>query len=129
MTAHLIIVLIIFWSRDGNIKACLPATASGQPSPDQYAQKDTELIVGLSVTLGLFIIEFAGFFGGISMFMPTQSLLSISAHLSAAVTLSYFVFETWSCDMFWYVFGFCSCMPAIFEIFLMIGVLAFKKGM
>ena len=35
------------------------------------------LIIGLSVSLGLFLIELIGFFGGISMFMHTQGLICI----------------------------------------------------
>jgi hypothetical protein len=35
------------------------------------------MIIGLSVALGLFGIELIGFIGGISMFLPFQSLLCI----------------------------------------------------
>ncbi len=35
------------------------------------------LTIGLSVSLGLFAIELIGFFGGMSMFMPTQGLICI----------------------------------------------------
>lgn len=35
------------------------------------------MIIGLSVGLGLMLIELIGFIGGISMFMPFQSMLCI----------------------------------------------------
>ena len=35
------------------------------------------MIIGLSVTLGLFLFELIGFMGGITMFFPFQSLLCI----------------------------------------------------
>ena len=33
--------------------------------------------------------------------------LAIVAHVSAAITLAVFITEVWSCDLFWYIFGFC----------------------
>ena len=40
------------------------------------------LTIGLSISLGLFAIELIGFFGGISMFMPTQGLLCILSKIA-----------------------------------------------
>nr|XP_023651487.1 transmembrane protein 107 isoform X4 [Paramormyrops kingsleyae] len=76
LTAHLVIVITIFWSRDNNVRACLPLDFS----QDEYRSQDTQLVVALSVTLGLFAIELAGFFSGVSMFNSTQSLLCILFH-------------------------------------------------
>ncbi|XP_048885524.1 transmembrane protein 107 isoform X6 [Brienomyrus brachyistius] len=76
LTAHLVIVITIFWSRDNNVRACLPLDYS----QDEYRSQDTQLVVALSVTLGLFAIELAGFFSGASMFNSTQSLLCILFH-------------------------------------------------
>lgn len=86
------------------------------------------MIIGLSVTFGLFLIELFGFMGGITMFMPFQSLLSTVAHAGASVALSYFLFDSWPCDWYWWVFGFCSAFPAFTEIITMIGVGFFRKG-
>ncbi|XP_051781099.1 transmembrane protein 107-like isoform X2 [Erpetoichthys calabaricus] len=123
LIAHLVIVITIFWSRENNVLACLPL----QYTQQDYNNKDTELIVALSVTLGMFAIELAGFFSGISMFNNSQSLLSLVAHCSAAVTLSFFVFRKWECWTYWYIFGFCSALPALIEIVLFIAVLGMKK--
>ncbi|KAK6176195.1 hypothetical protein SNE40_014524 [Patella caerulea] len=122
--AHLVIVIVIFWSKGENILMCLPEDYSS----DEYSLKDMQLTIGLSVTLGLFFLELLGFIGGITMFMPFQSLLSTCAHSSAAVVLSYFLFDAWPCDWYWYVFGFCSAFPAVTELITIIGVLGFKKG-
>ena len=35
------------------------------------------LVIGLSVALGLLILEFVGFLGGFSMFLPSQGLICI----------------------------------------------------
>ncbi|XP_066296907.1 transmembrane protein 107-like [Branchiostoma lanceolatum] len=123
LIAHLIITINLYWTRRDNIEACLPETYT----QDQYNQKDTELLVGLSLTLAFAAVELTGFFTGISMFLPTVGMLSTAAHASAAVSLSYFVFEQWECDLYWWVFGFCSAFPLVVEIGAMIAILGFKK--
>ncbi|XP_043532901.1 transmembrane protein 107 like isoform X2 [Chiloscyllium plagiosum] len=123
LMAHLVIVIDIFWSRENNVLASLPPTHTSL----QYQNRDTELIVALSVTLGMFLIELLGFFSGVSMFNSTQSLISVAAHCSACICLSFFVFEKWECWTYWYIFSFCSALPACIEIILMIGVFGLKK--
>ncbi|PIO34282.1 hypothetical protein AB205_0072430, partial [Aquarana catesbeiana] len=61
LLAHLVIVVTIFWSR---VSASLLSR-----------RLSYWLIVALSVTLGMFVIELAGFLSGVSMFNNTQSLL------------------------------------------------------
>ncbi|XP_038635440.1 transmembrane protein 107 like isoform X1 [Scyliorhinus canicula] len=123
LVAHLIIVIIIFWSRKNNVLACLPPSYT----PRQYQSRDTELIVALSVTLGMFLIELLGFFSGVSMFNGTQNLISIGTHASGSVTLLFFLFEQWPCNTYWWIFSFCSTLPACIEIVLMIAVFVLKK--
>ncbi|XP_063302084.1 transmembrane protein 107 isoform X1 [Pelobates fuscus] len=123
LIAHLVIVITIFWSRENNVLACLPVTYTQQ----EFSSRDTELIVALSVTLGMFVIEFAGFLSGISMFNNTQSLLSVGAHASASVALLFFLFEAWSCSVYWWIMALCSVLPALTEIIVFIAVLGFKR--
>uniref|UniRef100_A0A8D0B805 Transmembrane protein 107 n=1 Tax=Salvator merianae TaxID=96440 RepID=A0A8D0B805_SALMN len=123
LTAHLVIVITIFWSRGYNVQASLPL----QCSQEEYEAKDSELVVALSVTLGLFAIELAGFFSGVSMFNSLQSLLSLAAHCSAAICLSFFVFERWETGTYWYIMGFCSALPAAVEVLLFVSVFGLKK--
>ncbi|XP_043933216.1 transmembrane protein 107 isoform X2 [Protopterus annectens] len=123
LTAHLVIVITIFWSRENNVLACLPSSYS----VEQYNSRDTEMIVALSVTLGMFVIELCGFFSGVSMFNNAQSLISISAHCSASVCLSFFVLHKWECWTYWYILSFCSALPAVIEVILCAAVLGLKK--
>ncbi|XP_030043302.1 transmembrane protein 107 isoform X3 [Microcaecilia unicolor] len=123
LVAHLVIVITIFWSRENNVLACLPPTYT----KEEYSSRDTEMIVALSVTLGLFAIELAGFLSGVSMFNNTQSLLSTGAHASAAVALLFFLFEQWACSLYWWIFAFCSALPACIEVILFIAVFGLKK--
>ncbi|XP_073507097.1 transmembrane protein 107 isoform X2 [Phyllobates terribilis] len=123
LTAHLVIVITIFWSRENNVLACLPL----EYTQDQYKAADTELIVALSVTLGMFVMELAGFFSGVSMFNNTQGVLSIGAHVSASVALLFYLFEAWTCAVYWWIFAFCSALPAFTEIIVFIAVLGMKR--
>ncbi|KAJ0066161.1 hypothetical protein NL108_001397, partial [Boleophthalmus pectinirostris] len=88
---------------DNNVKACLPL----EYTQEQYEEADKRLVVGLAVTLGLFAIELAGFFSGVSMFNCSQGLLSLAVHCSASVSLSFFVFEKWECWTYWVIFACC----------------------
>ncbi|CAL8341609.1 transmembrane protein 107 isoform X1 [Gadus morhua] len=123
ITSHLVIVITIFWSRDNNVKAGLPLDFS----QEQYDKEDANLVVGLSVTLGLFAIELGGFFSGVSMFNCSQGLLSTAAHASASVALLFFLFEQWDYDIFWWILAICSVLPALVEIMLCIAVFGMKK--
>lgn len=121
--AHLVIVITIFWSRENNVKACLPL----EYTKEQYDDEDKKLVVGLAVTLGLFAIELAGFFSGVSMFNCSQGLLSTGVHASASVALLFFLFEQWECSIYWWILAICSVLPALVEIFLFIAVFGLKK--
>ncbi|XP_011726420.1 transmembrane protein 107 isoform X1 [Macaca nemestrina] len=129
LLAHLVVVITLFWSRDSNIQACLPLRFT----PEEYDKQDIHplplcrLVAALSVTLGLFAVELAGFLSGVSMFNSTQSLISIGAHCSASVALSFFIFERWECTMYWYIFVFCSALPAVTEMTLFVTVFGLKK--
>ena len=83
---------------------------------------------GLGAGIGLLVIEFMGFLSGLSMFgAPSITLISITTHATASVALAYFALDVWDCDLYWWIFGSCSALPALLEIFLMIGVLGLKK--
>ncbi|XP_052052848.1 transmembrane protein 107 isoform X2 [Apodemus sylvaticus] len=137
LLAHLVVVITLFWSRESNIQACLPLKFT----PEEYEKQDNHavrkpcsdplsprrLLAALCLTLGLFAVELAGFLSGVSMFNSTQSLLSIAAHCSAAVALSFFIFEQWECTTYWYIFAFCSACPAVTETALFIAVFGLKK--
>ncbi|XP_066497688.1 transmembrane protein 107 [Hoplias malabaricus] len=123
LTAHLVIVITIFWSRDNNIRACLPLDFTDE----QYRNEETRLVIALSVTLGLFAVELIGFFSGVTMFKSNQGLLSVAAHCTASVCLSFFVFQQWECWTYWIIFAFCSVVPALGELVQIVAVLGLKK--
>ncbi|XP_059574988.1 transmembrane protein 107 isoform X4 [Alligator mississippiensis] len=104
LVAHLVIVIGAFWAREDNVRASLPL----DHTPEEYGRRDTELVVALSVTLGLFAVELAGFLSGVSMFNPLQGLLSLGAHCGAAISLSLFLSAHWESASYWYILGTCS---------------------
>ncbi|XP_077053717.1 transmembrane protein 107 [Siphateles boraxobius] len=118
LTAHLVIIITIFWSRENNIQSCLPLDFT----EEQFRTEDTRLVVALSVTLALFLIELAGFLSGVSMFNSNQAFLSLVSHSSACVSLSFFVFQQWPCWTYWIIFSLCSVFPVLFEFFLLISL-------
>ena len=125
LIAHLIICITLILSREDNIKACLPYNHS----EEDLHRKDVELSTGLGIAIGLLVVELVGFLSGVSMFgAPSVTLLSIAAHASASVALAYFALDVWDCDLYWWIFAFCSALPALAEICLMIGVLGMKKA-
>ncbi|XP_037595541.1 transmembrane protein 107 isoform X3 [Cebus imitator] len=129
LLAHLVVVITLFWSRQH------PGLPASQVHPRGVREGGHSvsslrmgwLVAALSVTLGLFAVELAGFLLGVSMFNSTQSLISIGAHCSASVALSFFIFERWECTTYWYIFVFCSALPAVTEMALFIAIFGLKK--
>jgi hypothetical protein len=48
--------------------------------------------------------------------------------IRGVLPIGYFALDVWDCDLYWWIFGLCSGLPALLEIFLMIGVLGLKKN-
>ncbi|KAG9338963.1 hypothetical protein JZ751_024354 [Albula glossodonta] len=122
LTAHLVIVITIFWSRESNVRACLPLDFT----QEEFNAQDTQLVVALSVTLGLFAVELAGS-GPARCTGGSLASAALAAHCSASVSLSFFVFQEWECWTYWVIFAFCSAVPALVEVFLFIAVLGLKR--
>ncbi len=124
LMAHLVLCVTLLLAREDNVKACLPF----DHTEEQFRRKDVELSAGLGVAIGLLVIELVGFASGVSMFgAPSVALFSIAAHATASVALSYFALDVWDCSLYWWIFAFCSALPALAELTLMVGVLGMKK--
>ncbi|KAH8041600.1 hypothetical protein HPB51_017045 [Rhipicephalus microplus] len=123
LSAHVVLLVTLIWVYDENVRACLPRDFSQA----QYAAKSTEMIVGLSLGLILAVFEMVGFLTGVSMFFPSQALISTVAHCAATVALAYFVVDLWNCFAYWWIFALCSVLPAFTELCVIIGVVCLKK--
>ncbi|CAH0386482.1 unnamed protein product [Bemisia tabaci] len=73
LVSHLSMLAIILWSREENLKACLPYDYE----ESDLKTKDQEMLIGLSAALCLIGFELLGFLSGISMFFPCVSLTCI----------------------------------------------------
>lgn len=120
LTAHVVLLITLLWSRQTSVDICLTSPFSDSTVDD--------VVVALSLGLASAAIEFFGFFSGISTFFPTVSLLSFVAHASASIGLSLVVFEDLPCSSLWFILGFCSLLPAVVEIVVVIGVVGLKKS-
>ena len=127
MIAHLILCVTVLLSPDANVLACLPFDHTKDDL--DYSRRHIELTAGLSVAIGLLCIEFVGFLSGLTMFSSSVALLSIITHATASVAMGYFALDVWDCNLYWWIFSFCSALPALVEIFVMIGVLGLKRSM
>ena len=125
LIGHLVLVITILLSREDNVRACLPF----EHSEREFDRKEVELSAGLGVAIGLLVLELLGLLSGLSMFAPTVTLLSIAAHATACVALAYFALDVWDCNLYWWIFGFCSALPAFAEMLLMISVLGMKRNL
>nr|XP_032661667.1 transmembrane protein 107-like [Chelonoidis abingdonii] len=52
---------------------------------------------------------------------------AIGAHAAATVALLFFLFDQWDSSLYWWIFAFCSALPAAFEILLFVSVFGFKR--
>ena len=114
LTLHLITTLSLFWSREPNVLACVSQAAT--VDSDEYRAKDIQLLIGLSLMLLLLLVEYTGFFSGLSLFNKSVSFLSSLLHITACFLLLLFQAQAWNCDTIWYVVAFCSLVPSLIEV-------------
>ncbi|XP_053426581.1 transmembrane protein 107 isoform X5 [Nycticebus coucang] len=112
LLAHLVVVITLFWSRESNILACLPLRFTSE----EYEKQDIQLVVALSITLGLFAVELAGFLSGVSMFNSTQSLICILS-----------VWPLFPHDFISITTPYTSALPTVTEMALFVAVFGLKK--
>uniref|UniRef100_A0A672S6F0 Transmembrane protein 107 n=1 Tax=Sinocyclocheilus grahami TaxID=75366 RepID=A0A672S6F0_SINGR len=120
LVAHLVIVIIIFWSRENSVRACLPLDYTNE----EYRLEDTRYAyISCSTTIKLFYVSLP-----VAHHHHRLNLLSsIGCHASGSVALLFFLFEQWTCSIYWWIFGFCSVIPALYEMVLFVVVFVFKR--
>uniref|UniRef100_A0A1B6FGN9 Transmembrane protein 107 n=1 Tax=Cuerna arida TaxID=1464854 RepID=A0A1B6FGN9_9HEMI len=123
LLAHMTICIVTLSSPSGNIYACLPE----EYEEEDYRSKDFQFQVGLYLSLALIALEFLGFLSGTSMFLPSVATLSLGCHASACVLMAQSLLDNWSCHAYWWIFGFCSVIPAVLEVAVALNVHVLKK--
>ena len=112
LIAHSVLLITMLWSRKSTLDTCLPPEYTTQ----QYNDMHETMTIGFALALALLGVEVLGFLFGVSMFVFGLAIISILAHCFGVVTLTLFILRAWSCQRYWYIFGFCSAVPAFFEI-------------
>nr|XP_054768223.1 transmembrane protein 107-like [Lytechinus pictus] len=69
LIAHLVITVTLIWSRDANVRACLPETYTDT----EYNSVDVAYIFGLSLVI-VFLVTKLWFYGCVSMFIHPVGL-------------------------------------------------------
>ena len=111
MMLHLLVVVMILFSKDENIRAALPQSYS----QSQFEDAESVFDGVLALTMVCFAIEAVGIFGGFTTFNNGLAFLQICAHFSATAALSYFVVDRWHHMRYWSIWLFTSAIPALFE--------------
>ncbi|KAK8394138.1 hypothetical protein O3P69_006376 [Scylla paramamosain] len=124
LTSHLVLLVTILMAREENVLACLPV----EYTSSEYSKRDGEFLGGLVAGIALTALELIGFISGVSMFASLPSIISITCHSGASISLAYLVLDTWDCRLYWWVFGLTSVLPALVEVGVMINVLMLKKN-
>ncbi|XP_053789147.1 transmembrane protein 107-like isoform X4 [Vidua chalybeata] len=96
-----------------------PKLPSGDPEPGFWG--------ALGGSLALLGVEFLGFFSGVSMFHPGQSLASLAAHAGAVLGLALGWLEAWDGAALWASLA-LSAPPAVTELLLLGRVLLCHRG-
>ncbi|XP_066925364.1 transmembrane protein 107-like [Clytia hemisphaerica] len=112
LISHFVILVTVLWSVNATVNSCLP-TGYSQTDFETFKER---LTIGFSLAIALIAIEMIGFLLGISMFVTSIALISTLAHVVASILLAMFVLDSWECQSYWYIFGFCSATPAFFEL-------------
>jgi len=115
--AHLLAVIMLFSSKDSNIKVALPL----KYDEASFDELDTELTIGLWFALACLAIELVGLFGGYTIFRPGMTLYHIVSHFVGCVMLTFFITESWHYSTFWYIFVISSAPPALAELSVIVG--------
>jgi len=81
--AHLIVSLTAFWSRDEYTENCLPKFHTRT----QFEDQKYELTVGFALCIAQIVLELITFLGGVSLFWPFVSFISILAHCCGSICM------------------------------------------
>ncbi|KAL1462889.1 hypothetical protein WDU94_014693 [Cyamophila willieti] len=123
LIAHMTILIIIWWSLEESSRNCLRHDHEENDLIDQIRRMKW----GVSVALAFILIEFLGFLSGCSMFHASYAILNIGCHGFAAVVLSLSLLQSYSCSLYWWVFGICSILPVFIETIIIFNCLVLKK--
>ena len=101
--------------QDANIQAGL----SQNPSESEFDDADRSIKAALGLSMICFFLAFFGLFSGVSLFFGRVSFLHIVCHFVGGLTTSWFIIDEWHYQTYWYIYAFCSLIPAIAEVIVL----------
>ncbi|KAI8618623.1 transmembrane protein [Chytriomyces sp. MP71] len=112
---HFMATIMVFYTKDGNLIRAMPLR-----DISQYDAFNASFVAALALTWICFSLEFAGMFLGLTLFNSGMNLIYILAHISATISLSFFITEAWNYYIYWYIFAFCNAIPEIMELIIIL---------
>lgn len=121
---QIIITMNLFWFQDATVEASLPI---GYPSVLK-TDKETEVLVALSLSISCNAVELLSLFVGYSIFSYATGMISICAHVSGSIVMAFVLLESLSVTSLWYNFAFTCFLPVCVEIATAIAISRMQGG-
>jgi len=116
LMAQLISTSMIYFSKDGNIRASLDASYSNS----DYDSKDGELSTGVTLLVVFLALQTLSIFQGYTLFLPTINASHIFFSCLGTILTCWFIIEAWTVSSYWYLFVFFGILPLLMESFFVI---------
>ncbi|KAI8808972.1 transmembrane protein [Cladochytrium replicatum] len=110
---HFMATVMLYSAKDGNIRSSLPLR--NVPN-DAYNAIDRSISAALWLSWVCFAIELSGFFLGLTMFNAILNLIHTWLHSIAIISTALLISGGWHALNFWYIFTWCSALPATLEL-------------
>mmetsp|Transcript_19872 Transcript_19872/g.27731 ORF Transcript_19872/g.27731 Transcript_19872/m.27731 type:complete len:142 (-) Transcript_19872:220-645(-) len=114
----LIAAIMVYYSKDDNIRASLPATYSSS----EYDAKDSELSAAVTLSVVCTCLQILSMFSGYTLFMATLSSFHVLTSALGAILTCWFILDSWQAPLYWYITGFLSLLPLMAETVFIVNV-------
>eukprot|EP00343_Euplotes_focardii_P008299 CAMPEP_0205822454 /NCGR_PEP_ID=MMETSP0206-20130828/12573_1 /ASSEMBLY_ACC=CAM_ASM_000279 /TAXON_ID=36767 /ORGANISM="Euplotes focardii, Strain TN1" /LENGTH=109 /DNA_ID=CAMNT_0053118741 /DNA_START=52 /DNA_END=378 /DNA_ORIENTATION=+ len=92
LLGHFVALMMLYYTPEGNVNASIPVVHTQK----QFDHATQQLDIAIRLGLACFAIEFAGLFGGFSLFEPAYNALYITCHFVGGVLTCWFLLDLWN---------------------------------
>ena len=78
------------------------------------------MTAALVLSLLCFVLHWVGLFGGFSLFSRAATFYATLLHGLGTALTAWFVLDGWSASSYWGIWFFCSFVPALQEVFVLL---------
>lgn len=123
---QIIITMNLFWFQDATIDASVPI---GYHLDENYRKsKETEVLVALSLSISINILEMLSLFVGYTIFSYGTGIISTCCHVVGSIFLAFVLLESLSVTSLWYSFALTCVMPGLTELLTIIVISRVQGG-